>query len=80
MFETVECYSFAESCWRTKPDLCSPRDGLGIAVYDGNIFVAGGEIATLSDKISADKSAENLACCQRFFSAENFCPPKNFVG
>ena len=29
---------------------------------------------TLSDKISADKSAENLAYCRKF------CPPKNFVG
>ena len=29
---------------------------------------------TLSDKISADKNAEYLACCQKF------CPPKYFVG
>ena len=28
---------------------------------------------TLSDKISADKSAENMACCR------TFCPPKNVV-
>ena len=30
-------------------------------------------VDTLSDKISADKSAENMACCRKF------CPPKNFV-
>ena len=40
------------------------------------IFCLGGraKMDTLSDKISADKSAENLAYCRKF------CPPKNFVG
>ena len=37
--------------------------------------------ATLSDKISADKSAENLASCRKFcppkyFVRRKFCPPK----
>ena len=27
---------------------------------------------TLSDKISADKTAENMTCCRKFLSAENF--------
>ena len=39
---------------------------------------------TLSDKISADKSAENLAWCRKFCPPKNFvrrkfCPPKYFV-
>ena len=38
---------------------------------------------TLSDKISADKSAENLALCRKFRPPKNFvrrklCPPKYF--
>ena len=39
---------------------------------------------TLSDKISADKTAENLTCCRKFsptksFVRRKFCPPKYFV-
>ena len=43
-----------------------------------------GSPCTLSDKISADKSAENLDSCRKFCPPKNFvrrkfCPPKYFV-
>ena len=42
------------------------------------------QVYTLSDKISADKSAEILPCCRKFCPPKNFvrrkfCPPKYFV-
>ena len=48
-------------------------------IFEGNSFVI-----TLSDKISADKTAENLTCCRKFCPPKSFvhrklCPPKYFV-
>jgi len=64
VFEQVECFSFAESIWRTKADLSSPRDGLGIACYDGNIFVAGGYDGTTA-----------LATCECYQPEKNSWKP-----
>ena len=42
------------------------------------------KLITLSDKISADKTAENLTCCRKLCPPKGlvrrkFCPPKYFV-
>ena len=42
MFDTVDRYSFVESKWRRVAKMSMSRDGLGVATYDGRIYVAGG--------------------------------------
>ena len=51
VFNTLECYSFDSDCWTSLSCLNKPRDGLGVATYNGRIFAAGGKLAIAQKKI-----------------------------